>query len=273
MIFTALFASATRFRSLMQICGELAWLREFTRDFGARVLLMVRRGVVRDRTALACASTKRDARGWRGGTRAHHGETAVAMLNCDRCAVSASSSRSRSRTCSAVVTPSKRVGVTYSAYASRGFFELVGAATLVGVLLFALGMFAVRGRAFLVAALSLLALTSVVLASAALRMSLYQQAYGWSELRLYANALIALLAIALVLLAVAALTRRMDRVPVQLLVAAAVVALSVNAIGPARPSPRRTLRSRRDPRSTAPYRGLDSCTSWCREAACLRIER
>ena len=42
-----------------------------------------------------------------------------------------------------------------------------------------------RSRPYLAALLGLLALTAVVLVSAALRLRLYQDAYGWTELRLY----------------------------------------------------------------------------------------
>ena len=42
-----------------------------------------------------------------------------------------------------------------------------------------------RSRPYLAALLGLLGLTAVVLVSAALRLRLYQDAYGWTELRLY----------------------------------------------------------------------------------------
>jgi hypothetical protein len=125
--------------------------------------------------------------------------------------------------------------MTYSSYARRGFIELVAVATVVGALLFAFGTFVERrGRDYVVVALALIGLTGIVLLSAAYRMSLYQLTYGWSELRLYASALIALLAVALVLLAAAAVTDRMRLVPGRLVIAAVAIALAVNALGPAR---------------------------------------
>jgi uncharacterized protein DUF4153 len=93
-------------------------------------------------------------------------------------------------------------GLTYSAYARRGYFELVAAACLAGGLLVALELNVDRRtRSYLVLALGLVALTVVVLASAALRLELYQEAYGWTELRLYVAVSIVALAVTLVTLA------------------------------------------------------------------------
>jgi uncharacterized protein DUF4153 len=123
--------------------------------------------------------------------------------------------------------------ITYSSYARRGFFELIGAVALVGVLLFGLEL-AVRGRGrlYLGAALTLLALTAVVLASAWYRLDLYQQAYGWTELRFYANTAIAFLALALAIFALSVSRGRMSFALQPLAMAAVLVALSANAIGP-----------------------------------------
>jgi hypothetical protein len=90
------------------------------------------------------------------------------------------------------------VGLTYAEYARRGFFELVAVAMLVGGLVF--GIEAVVGRrtrAYVAAALGLLGLTVVVLVSAALRLGLYQVAYGWTELRFYVAVGITVLAVAI----------------------------------------------------------------------------
>ncbi|HKY50862.1 MAG TPA: DUF4173 domain-containing protein [Candidatus Limnocylindria bacterium] len=124
--------------------------------------------------------------------------------------------------------------ITYSAYARRGFFELIGAAALVGALLFGLEL-AVRERSrlYIFAALSLLGLTAVVLASAWLRLDLYQQAYGWTELRFYANCAIAFLALTLAILAWSVVRGRMSYALQPLAMAAILVALAANAIGPA----------------------------------------
>jgi len=151
-------------------------------------------------------------------------------------------------------------GVTYSAYGRRGFFELVAVSAIVGALLFGGDLLLrARGRAYVAAALALLALTGAVLVSATYRMALYQQAYGWSELRLYTFAAIALIGCGLAILGWAIVTRRMDRVIVPLVVAAAVAAIAVNVIGPADQVARRNIERVLDP-SALPddaSRGLD----------------
>jgi uncharacterized protein DUF4153 len=123
--------------------------------------------------------------------------------------------------------------ITYSSYARRGFFELIGAVALVGVLLFGLEL-AVRGRGrvYLGSALTLLALTAVVLASAWYRLDLYQQAYGWTELRFYANAAIAFLGLALAIFAWSVSRDRMSYALQPLALAGVLVALAVNGLGP-----------------------------------------
>ena len=123
--------------------------------------------------------------------------------------------------------------ITYSAYARRGFFELIGAVALVGALLFGLELAVQRrGRAYLAAALMLLALTAVVLASAWYRLDLYQQAYGWTELRFYANCAIAFLAFALAIFAWCVVRGRMFFSLQPLAMTAVLIALTANVVGP-----------------------------------------
>ncbi len=123
-------------------------------------------------------------------------------------------------------------GIPYSTYARRGFFELVGAATLVAALLFTVDLIAARTRVAAAGGLALLALTAVVLASAAYRLGLYQAAYGWSELRLYALAAIVFLALALTIIGVAIVARRMTQALQPMAMAALVVAIGVNLAAP-----------------------------------------
>jgi len=123
--------------------------------------------------------------------------------------------------------------ITYSAYARRGFFELIGAVALVGALLFGLELVVHRrSRTYLAAGLTLLGLTAVVLASAWYRLDLYQQAYGWTELRFYANTAIGFLAFALVIFAWCVVRGRMFFSLQPLAMAAVLVALAANVIGP-----------------------------------------
>ncbi|MDQ3880390.1 MAG: DUF4173 domain-containing protein, partial [Chloroflexota bacterium] len=100
-------------------------------------------------------------------------------------------------------------GFTYSDYARRGFFELAAAAALAGGLLIGLeSIVRTRPAVYVAAAAVLCALTGLVLASAAQRLSLYQQAYGWTELRFYVLAAIAWLGICVVLSIAAVLANR-----------------------------------------------------------------
>jgi len=233
LVFTALFASADAVfdRGLRDVL-ELVWLRELFRDAPARavVVILVAWG------AAGAFATRRDARRapvLRAASLLAN-DTAVALLIAIDALFAVFVWLQVAYLFGGRDTLNAG-GLAYSAYARRGFFELVAVAAIVGGLLFTLGIVvAARGRAYALAALALIALTGVVLASAAYRMSLYQDAYGWTELRLYANALIALLAAALVLLAVATLTRDIATLPVRLAGAAAIVAIVVSVIGPAR---------------------------------------
>src|SRR4051812_16637151 len=176
-VFAALFASADAIfdRSLRDL-RDLEWLRELTRDLPARLVVLAIVGWAA--TGVFAWSGPRAVRELSVRTRLST-ETAVAML----VAIDAIFALFVGLQIAYLFGGRDTIdaaGVTYSAYARRGFFELVGAASLVGALLFALGLFARPGRAFVGAALSLVVLTAVVLASAAYRMSLYQQTYGWS---------------------------------------------------------------------------------------------
>ncbi|MHB8891463.1 MAG: DUF4153 domain-containing protein [Candidatus Limnocylindrales bacterium] len=100
-------------------------------------------------------------------------------------------------------------GLTYAEYARRGFFELVEVAVLVVALVVALDLGAGRrSRVQLGASLALLALTAAVLVSAFVRLRLYQDAYGWTELRFVVMVAIGWLAVALAIVAGLLLARR-----------------------------------------------------------------
>ena len=124
-------------------------------------------------------------------------------------------------------------GMTYSDYARRGFFELVAAACLAGAVVVVLeATVARRSRAYLVALLGLLALTAVVLVSAGLRLRLYQDAYGWTELRLYVLTTIVSLAVALVLMTGLAVTNRMRWLGHGLAVIGVLALVALNVLAP-----------------------------------------
>ena len=172
--------------------------------------------------------------------------------------------------------------ITYSAYARRGFFELIAVVSLVGGLLVGLELL-VRGRGrptdgaaqplqkagavgggYVVAAVVLLLLTGAVLVSAYYRLDLYQRAYGWSELRFYAFAAIAFLAVALAIFVWSVLRARMAFVAPPLVAAAVAVGLCVNAIGPSGHIARANLARVMDPTGLPDdaQRSLDVWALW-----------
>ena len=82
--------------------------------------------------------------------------------------------------------------------------------------------------------MALAALTGVVLASAAMRLRLYQEAYGWTELRLYVVAAVGLLAVMVVALLITLATNRVRWIGHVVIVTALVIGLALNVIGPVR---------------------------------------
>lgn len=125
-------------------------------------------------------------------------------------------------------------GIPYAQYARRGFFELVGAACLASGIVVALeGTIADRTRLYLAAIATLIALTAVVLVSAALRLGLYQAAYGWTELRLYVFAAIVTIAIGLGIMLGLVLMHRSRWLPHALAVLGIVSLVVLNLLSPA----------------------------------------
>jgi hypothetical protein len=124
-------------------------------------------------------------------------------------------------------------GLTFSDYARRGFFELLVASALAGSIVAGLeATVRERPRAYVATALALLALTLFMLVSAVARMRLYQEAYGWTELRFYALAGISFVGLGLLASAVLLVRDRSDRLPHALIGAFLVVLLAINVVGP-----------------------------------------
>jgi hypothetical protein len=125
-------------------------------------------------------------------------------------------------------------GMKYSDYARRGYFELVAAAALAGGILVGLEYQVTRrSRPYVVLAIGLVGLTIVVLASAALRLKLYQDAYGWTELRLYVAVSIAAMAITLATLAIFLATDRTRWLGHAMVVIGLVSLIGLNLLAPA----------------------------------------
>jgi len=126
-------------------------------------------------------------------------------------------------------------GLPYAQYARSGFFELVWVALLAGGLLATVHAIAMRRTPALVGAgLALAGLTAVVLASALLRLRIYQDAYGWTELRFYVLATIVWLAFGIVITTVLLARDRMGWLLHGLAIAALVVLGGINVVGPSR---------------------------------------
>jgi hypothetical protein len=124
-------------------------------------------------------------------------------------------------------------GMPYAQYARKGFFELLMAVALAGSLIALLeALVAVRRRAYVGALVVLVGLTGVVLASSFLRLRLYQEAYGWTELRFYVSAAIVFFATVLATAAGLIVSNRSRWLGHAVGIAAVAVLLGVNVIGP-----------------------------------------
>ncbi|HET7827975.1 MAG TPA: DUF4173 domain-containing protein [Candidatus Limnocylindrales bacterium] len=152
-------------------------------------------------------------------------------------------------------------GMTYSEYARRGFFELVAVAVLAGTLVVVLDLaVAWRGRAQLAGSIALLGLTGIVLVSAFVRLRLYQDAYGWTELRFVVIVAILWLAVALGLTAWLLLAR-MTRWTLHVLgILLLITVAGMNLVGPQAFVADRNLERALDPASVPPggRTGLDA---------------
>ena len=152
-------------------------------------------------------------------------------------------------------------GITYAQYARRGFFELVAAACLASTVVVVLeATVDRRTRVYRAALVALIALTAVVLVSASLRLSLYQAAYGWTELRLYVLAAIATMGAGLVImlgLVLADLSRWLGHA---FAVLGLVALLGLNLIAPASFVAARNIERVLDPSLVPPdgHSGLDA---------------
>ena len=107
-------------------------------------------------------------------------------------------------------------GLTYAQYARRGFFELVAVSVLTLGLVLWIDWVTVRHsprqhRLFRVLAVIMVALVGVMLLSASQRMSLYEQSYGYTHLRVYTHLFMGWLAVLFVFFLLA-LFRVRDRI-------------------------------------------------------------
>ena len=125
------------------------------------------------------------------------------------------------------------IGLTYADYARSGFAQMVLAAMLTLALI---GVAWVAGAAasvpFRIAAVTLIVLDLIVLVSAFRRLALYEEAYGWTSLRLAGHVFIVWLAILLVIVAVAIVFGGVRWFAFAGIAAALVALLAVNLLNP-----------------------------------------
>jgi hypothetical protein len=128
------------------------------------------------------------------------------------------------------------VGLSYAEYARQGFFQLLACAAVALPLLlgadWAVGPSHPRRRRVVVLCVALVVAVLAVLASAARRMALYVEAYGLTELRVYAWAIMAWLAIAFLAFALAAARGSRERFALHALAAAGASVLALGFLDP-----------------------------------------
>ncbi|MBI2464179.1 DUF4173 domain-containing protein [Candidatus Peregrinibacteria bacterium] len=96
-------------------------------------------------------------------------------------------------------------GFTYADYARRGFFELIAVAIISLLLLLTTEKYSIKKKTdhavgFKILSTALVVQVIIIMASAFTRLALYEEAYGFTTLRLYSHAFIMLLAVILCLL-------------------------------------------------------------------------
>lgn len=128
-------------------------------------------------------------------------------------------------------------GMTYAEYARRGFFELVWVATLVLPLLLVAHHLLrkekiAHERIFRALAGMQLALLFVIMASAIVRMRLYQNEYGLTELRVYTMAFMGWLGMVFVWFALTVLRGRRERFAYGALIAGFFVIAALHLFNP-----------------------------------------
>ena len=127
-------------------------------------------------------------------------------------------------------------GMTYAEYARSGFVQMILAAILTLALIGSAWLGWARRESspapFRVLSSLLVCLNLVVLASASKRLTLYESAYGWTQARLIAHALIGWLAVFLILTLAALAARKTAWLSPAAAVLSVVTLLAVNALNP-----------------------------------------
>lgn len=123
-------------------------------------------------------------------------------------------------------------GLTYADYARTGFFQLLAVAALTMLTLLALRAATSMTKATLVLAEEAVVLTLVIVAVALYRLSLYEQAYGLTMLRLYCQVFAVWIAVVFVVLGAFLAIRRANGVPAAAMAAGLALLLLLNLANP-----------------------------------------
>ncbi len=123
-------------------------------------------------------------------------------------------------------------GLTAAEYARSGFFQLLAVCllTLAVIATTVSWVDAAERRLLRVLFGPLCALTGVVLVSAALRLHHYQEAFGYTRLRMVVSAVMAVIAVALLLVLIAGATWRVSWLPRAVLVTGVAALLTLNIV-------------------------------------------
>ncbi len=124
-------------------------------------------------------------------------------------------------------------GFTYAEYARRGFFELLAVAIISNILFYTLSQVTERkpkAKKLLLSGLglTLVALVGIILFSAFTRLTLYEEAYGFTRLRTFTHVFIIWTGALLVALGILDITNRMKRLPVILILMLTLFGLAIN---------------------------------------------
>lgn len=126
-------------------------------------------------------------------------------------------------------------GFTYAEYARRGFFELLAVAVISSFLFYILSQITARkakpGRwIFTGLGLMLVALVGIILVSAYTRLTLYEEAYGFTRLRTFTHVFIIWTGGALLTLGILEVTQKLQRLPVFLIFWLMLFGLTINIL-------------------------------------------
>lgn len=123
-------------------------------------------------------------------------------------------------------------GLTYADYARHGFFELIAVAIIsLAVIWLAESFVAHRSRGFKVWSSIFIAQVFIIMISAFKRLALYEQAYGFTTLRLYSHLTIIFLGVVFLLLLYKLLIDRRDELFLRAVFLSAVTYLALVNIG------------------------------------------